>query len=303
MENEIITKLYGGKVLVKFLGPTEDKPNRHMYYVDGKRMTGVTTYIGIKDKSRPLGIWQQRMTADFLLELIAKGVKIDEEKAIEATIQHELFKDKAADIGKEIHAWCEHFIRHELKQKGFEKMPKIPEFPEAVTGVNSFMAWRDEHKVKFISSERLLYSKKHGYVGTMDIEAKIDGIHCAGDFKSSNGLYNSVRMQLAAYAMADMEERKENVYDGRWAIRLSKYSEKEYMAAEKRKLVIKKLIAKVKGQDVTDSEIKPYQVFEAVYLDNNKGSMADDFDAFLHCKALTEWDKRTDAFANGGSLA
>ncbi len=306
MENTdgiIVTKLYNGTIEIKFYGPTKDKPNRHMYYVVGKRKSGDTGFINIKDKSRPLGIWQQQMTADFLLALIEQGVKIDEDKAVEACIQHELFKEEAADIGKEIHEWCERFIRHELKEKGFEKLPTIPDFPEAVNGVNAFMQWRDQHKVKFISTERLIFSKKHDYVGTMDFEAVIDGRHCLGDFKSSNGLYNSVRMQTAAYAMADMEERgkKFKGYDGRWAVRLSKYSEKEYLKKEKRKQQIKETIARIKGTTASEF-MKPYQIFEAQFLDKDDGMMKKDFDAFLNCKGLTEWDKETDAFNRGGSL-
>jgi hypothetical protein len=56
-EGVIEQLMYGGKINVRFLGPTDDKPNRHIYMVDGKRKTGVTTIIGIKDKSRPLVIW------------------------------------------------------------------------------------------------------------------------------------------------------------------------------------------------------------------------------------------------------
>lgn len=306
-EGVTYTELYGGKVIVRF------HEKGHMYYIskDGGqkfvRKGGVTGVIGIKDKSKPLMSWQQGMTLDFLLELHAKGGKIDEEKAIEAVIQHELDVEKAADIGKEIHGWCEAYIRHHLKQKGFEKMPPIPDFPEAVTGVNSFLAWVDEHKVKWVSTERVIYSLKHDYLGQMDFEAVIDGDHCMGDFKSSNGLYNGVRMQTAAYATADTEERGKSFkgYAGRYALRLSKYSEAEYMKRETRKKEVKAAIARFKGNEVSTYPIKPYQVFEAVFLDREDGFMDRDMKAFLHCKALTEWDKQTDPFLNkelGGVL-
>lgn len=301
------TELYGGKVIVRF------HEKGHMYFISKDkgikfvRKGGVTGVIAIKDKSRPLGIWQQGMTLNFLLDFLEQGGTINEEKAIEAVIQHELDVEKASDIGKEIHGWCEAYIRHQLKQKGFEKMPPIPDFPEAVTGVNSFLAWIDEHKVKFISTERVIYSAKYDYLGQMDFEAVIDGDYCMGDFKSSNGLYNGVRMQTAAYAIADIEERgkKFKGYDGRYALRLSKYSEAEYLKREKRKKEVRAAIARFKGNEASDYPIKPYQVFEAVFLDREDGSMDRDFKAFLHCKALTEWDRSTDPFLNrdlGGSL-
>lgn len=301
------TELYGGKVIVRF------HEKGHQYYISkdgGKKFVrkgGVTGIISVMDKSVPLGKWQQGMTLDFLLDTLKAGGQIDEEKAIEAVIQHELFVEKAADIGKEIHGWCEKYIRHQLKQKGFEKMPPIPDFPEAITGVNSFLQWIDEHKVKFVSTERVIYSLKYDYLGQMDFEAIIDGDYCMGDFKSSNGLYPTVRMQTAAYAMADTEERgkKFKGYDGRYALRLSKYSEAEYMKRETRKKEVKAAIARFKGSEASDYPIKPYSVFEAVFLDREDGFMDRDMKAFLHCKALTEWQRETDPFLNrelGGSL-
>lgn len=301
-EYVLYTNLYGGKVIHRF----HSKGHQHWVSTDGGkkfvRKTGVTSYLGIMDKSTPLGKWQQGMTLDFLLESVASGKKFDEQKAIEAVIQHELYLEKAADIGTEIHGWCEFYIRHQLKQPGFEKLPGIPEFPEAVTGVNSFLQWIDEHKVKFHSTERSVYSKRYDYIGIMDFEATIDGLHCMGDFKSSNGLYNSVRMQTAAYAAADEEERasdkKFKGYDGRYALRLSKYTEEEYIKRETRKKEVKAAIARFKGSEPSDWPIKPYEVFEAVFLDREDSFRDRDFKAFQLCKSLTEWNKATDPFLN-----
>ena len=303
-EGVTYTELYGGNVIVRF------HEKGHMYYIstDGGekfvRKSGVTGIIGIIDKSKPLGIWQQGMTLDFLLGTLADGRSIDEEKAIEAVIQHELFLEKSVDIGHEIHSWCEFYVRHELGQKGYEKMPPIPDFPEAVRGVNSFLAWIDEHKIKFLSTERIVYSMKHDYLGQMDFEAVIDGKHCMGDFKSSNGLYPTVRLQTAAYAMADMEESGKD-YDGRFALRLSKYSGEEYMKRETRKKEVKAAIARFKGSPVSTYPIKPYKVFEDAFLDKGKGDMLRDFKAFLQCQQLTAWQREVDPFLNkelNGSL-
>ena len=303
-EAPVLTPLYKGDVQVKFL------PKSHQYWVsiDGERAarkTGVTTFIGIKDKSRPLGSWQQQITADFLLKAIQAGKKINVDLALEACVQNDVQREEAADIGKEIHAWCEHYIKRQLKVPGYKDLPALPDFPEAVTGTNAFMSWLDEHKVKFLSTERAVLSRKHDYIGTMDLEAVIDGFHCKGDFKSSNGLYNGVRMQTAAYAVADTEERGKAFkgYQGRWAVRLNKYTEAEYMRRETRKKELRRAIARIKGADAPkEYPIKPYQIFEAVFLDTDPGSMKRDFAAFINCMELTRWDRATDAFYNGGSL-
>lgn len=296
-----LTELYGGRVVIKFYEKS------HQYWVSrdrGKtfqRKTGVTTFCGIKDKSTPLGVWQQQITADFLLGKIEEGVKIDIDLALEAVVQNNVQREEAADIGKEIHAWCEGYIRKELKHKGFEKLPAIPDFPEAVTGVNSFMQWVEEHKVKFVSTESPVYSLKYDYVGTEDVTFIADKMFCDADFKSSNGLYNAVRMQTAGYKHAREEESKKKS-DGRWAIRFSKYTEAEYYRKEERKKELKKAIARIQGKSFKDYPIKPYVIFEAAFLDNDRRAFKHDLDAFLHAVGLTRWDRATDGFYNGGSI-
>ena len=293
----IESELYKGKVKVRFF------PASHQYWISVggqpyKRKSGSTTYIGIKDKSTPLGKWQQTMTLDFLLNKLAEGVVINEDLAIEAVIQNDVAKDASVDIGKEMHDWLEKYIKFKLKEKGYTSIPDIPNIPEAITGVNSFLAWEKDMKPKYVSSERMVYSMKHDHMGTMDIELIVDKQLCLGDFKSSNGLYNSVRLQTASYVKADEEENKSKKYQGRWAFRFSKYTEAEYMKREERKKVIKAHIARIKGKEPKDYEISPYQAFEARFLDKNKGMLEDDFDNFLHAKALYEWDARTDWYFN-----
>ncbi len=290
-------ELYKGKVKVKFY------PKSHQYWVSVngekfKRRTGVTTIIGIKDKSRPLKVWQQRVTASFLFDLVKKNKEINLKSAVEAVMQCDVLKSEAADIGKEIHTWCEEYIRHKLKQEEFRALPKIPNFPEAVNGVNAFLSWEKEHKVKFIATEKIVYSMKNDYIGIEDVQFIVDGLYCDGDFKSSNGLYNGVRLQTAAYSFARMEEggRKSQ---GRWAIRLSKYSEEEYFKKEEEKQRLKKIMCEIQGKEYKDYGIKPYQVFEAKFLDADKSYLKRDFEVFLSFKKGFDWNKKTNPFYVG----
>ena len=66
----------------------------------------------------------------------------------------------------------------------------MPKRREAQIAVNAFLDWEAANKVKFVSSERVVYSKKHDYIGKMDIEAKVNGKLSMIDIKTSNGLYN-----------------------------------------------------------------------------------------------------------------
>lgn len=274
---ELEFTLYKGKVKGKFLGPTEEMPNRHMYYIDGKRKTGVTTYCGIKDKSRPLVIWATDLAREYLLGL----EKITKKDIITACSLHEEYKQKAAAVGDEVHHWVENYINGEN--------PAMPEQPEAAVGVTAFLEWESQNKVKFISSERVVYSKKHDYVGKMDIEAKVNGKLCLIDIKTSNGMYNEYYMQTAAYVRADEEESGKK-YHGRWIIRLAKETEKEYME----RMQAKNEIKAAKGKSVYP--IPPYQVFEAKFLDAEEGNMDRDYKGFLAAKALFEFNKATDSW-------
>lgn len=296
-KNVIESTLYGGKVAIRFY------PDSHQYWMSVKgapfkRKSGVTSILGIKDKSTPLSIWQQQITADYLFKLIDKKEIINEDMIVEAVMQCDIQKDEAADIGHKIHEWCEGYIKNKLKKPGYETIPEIPDFPEAINGVNSFLEWEKEHDVKFISSERIVYSMKHDYMGTLDIEAIVDGKLCLVDLKSSNGLYNAVRMQTEAYASADEEESPKKKYKGRWAIRLSKFDEREYNRKEELKNTLKMRLARIQGKTINVYPPKKYQVFEAKFLDADKTYRERDWKAFMNCLGLWRWDKETDPFIN-----
>ncbi len=267
-EGVVEQKLYKGKVIVKFFGPTPEKPSRHIYTANSDRKIGVTTYLGIKDKSRALVIWATELARDYLLSL----KEITPEEIETACKLHAVRKQEAADLGNLAHDWIEQYI------KG--NKPEMPEDSRVVIAVNGVLDWVKEHKVKFISSERVVYSKKHDYIGTLDAEAIVDGERAVVDFKTSGGLYNPVRMQTAAYQMAD-EEAGTKAYKGRWAIRVAKETEDDYLAKMSKKGKI---------------DFAPYVAFEAKFFDQE--SLADDFRAFLACKTLFDWDKRTDFYLN-----
>ncbi len=286
--NELTFSLYKGKIQGKFLGPTQDMPKRHIYMIDGKRKTGVTTYLNIKDKSTALMKWQGETTAKHLFNLMEKGGTISQDDVVKAIFAHVDEKNKAADLGSEIHDWIERYINHKLKKKGYPK-PEMPTDQNVVTGVTSFLEWESEHKVKYLWAERIVYSKKYDYIGKADFGASVDGETCLCDIKTGNGMYNSVLAQTAAYAYADTEECGMK-YAGRWAIRIAKETPDEYQTRMELKNKIKNLLGK------RENEIEPYQIFEAKFLDNEKENLQRDFDGFLHHYNLVKWDKITDFY-------
>lgn len=286
MENEIIeTTLYKGKVKARFLGPTEEMPNRHIYQIDGERKKSVTGIIGIKDKSMALVPWALEEAAKFLFAVLDGKKEINQKVIVAAVFASQESKERAADLGTKVHDWIERYIKYKLGQKGYEKLPEMPEDSNVITGVTSFINWESEHKVKYLWTEKLLYSKKLNYMGKADFAAVIDGKKCLCDLKASNGLYKEVRMQTAAYRNAD-EEEEGLPYAGRWAIRISKETLEEYLQRMSLKASTKALLGK-KAPDTKD-----YMVFEAKYLDEDKGAYKEDIEAFKACLTLSKWDSK-----------
>lgn len=266
--------LYKGKVKIQLWTVS------HRYKANGESVTGVTTILNMYDKSAAFVIWATELYRDFLLGI--KGA-ITEEHIYEGCDLHNKRKEEAANIGTEVHEWIELYIKGEN--------PAMPKSKEAQIGVTSFLEWVSANKVKFLSSERMVYSKKHHYVGTMDIEAKVNGKLCLIDIKTSNGIYNTYYMQTAAYVRAD-EEESGREYQGRYIIRLSKETEKEYNLRMK-----KKNINRVRnGKE--EYSYPPYQVFESKFLDDKPENMERDFKGFLACQTLKEFDKETGFYAS-----
>jgi len=277
---EVITKLYKGKIEVKFLGPTEDKPNRHMYYVNGKRKKSVTGALGIIDKSRQLQYWAVGLYSDHLAENIGK--KITGDIIFKGENLYTEKKREAANIGKDAHDWIEKYVKGED--------PGMPEDNKVARAVTGFFEWAEENKVKFLASEKFIYSKKHDYAGLLDAIVTMNGKRgkFLVDYKASNGLYASVAYQTAAYQKAD-EEESNIKYAGRWALRLAKETEEEYMVTQEKKL--KKYEKKNPGKSYG---ITPYVPFEAKFLDGPEIKVDRDFKAFLAALKLNTINSEVD---------
>jgi hypothetical protein len=213
----MIVKLYDGSIELCF------DEARHRFTVNEKSIISVTGVTSIIDKSRPLIYWAVGLTKDFLmgnLQVLIDDTKGDKIAAIidEAVKQHSIKKEKAADVGTQVHVWVEQFI----KAKSKKEWPEIPKDPQVFNGISAFLKWVDEYEVKFISSERLIYSKKHKYAGIMDAEAIIKKRLCVIDFKTSKAIYPEMRFQVAAYQGAAEEESGKEYPGNKWLARFDK---------------------------------------------------------------------------------
>lgn len=205
---------YNGEVEIHFY------PNSHRYKVAGQKdyLIGVTTACGIVDKSGALIPWAVKLATDRLLEIIEiEGRNIEPIDIINASTLHKEKKEQAAAKGKLVHEWAEKWIKGEN--------PEIPEDEQVRNGAIAFLDWVKKNDIRFISSEKRVYSRKHGYVGTMDTSFTMGSeghkiIH-PGDFKTSSGIYFEMAMQVSAYQAAESEENG-TVYGSKCIVRFDK---------------------------------------------------------------------------------
>lgn len=202
--------LYNGEIKILFY------PDSHRYKLDGNKtfLIGVTTACGMKDKSTALLIWASRLTRDYLFSIIEAGRPITQKEVLEAVEKHKDAKDEAAGVGTQIHSWIEQYVTTGIK-------PETPEDERVKLGVIAFLTWVRDNKVEFEHAERVVYSREYEYVGQLDAIAKVNGVRTLLDYKSSKGIYLTMRYQVAAYVKAWNEEHNDKI-EQRMILRLGK---------------------------------------------------------------------------------
>jgi hypothetical protein len=245
---------YDGEIELRY-----DVANHKYFRISNDELISVpsvTSICHIIDKSNVLIPWACRMMADKILDQIPVYVdhfKVGEVEACKLDLTFEEFtsiildaksahKDKledAADIGKDAHAWIEDYIKFKL-----DKERLCPPFPpkdeKSQNCCKAACDWIGKHNVRWICTERKIYSKTYDFAGTLDGLALVDscgGKCCVGksfkdakcliDWKSSNYLYIEYLLQTAAYECAIEEELPKDLLDClpiqyRWIIRLGK---------------------------------------------------------------------------------
>jgi len=255
-------ELYKGKITLSF----DEK--RHIYSIGGKTVYGVTSITNIIAKPQ-LIYWAVGETVRFLQGVLKAGKSYDEMqiKSIldQASQQHCKSKGEAADMGTMIHDWISSFLKAGLAKK---PLPTLPVNEEMRNIVRAFLGWAKEKKVKFISTERKVYSKRYNYAGTLDAEAMIDGKLAVVDFKTGNAIYPEYCLQAVAYLNALKEEEKKRYAGGAYIVRFSKEDKQK--------------------------NICPFEVMKV-------GSLKVHLEAFLACHKMYQWQmwqKREDIKAN-----
>jgi hypothetical protein len=235
-------------------------PGPHVYFrydEDGVRrnIDGVTTVLNVI--SKPFLVpWATKLCIETLQKyLISSDGGINpfttEELLMwmaEAKNKHKEHLEKAGDIGHIAHEILEKSIQFaidnnkgvvlELKglpEPDFYTNELTPENQKATNCANAGFQWMKNHNVRWLSTERKVYSKLYNFAGTADGKCIVDSCTdlkcCRGrvfhdhvsvaDWKSSNQLSDSYAYQTAAYQFAEIEEMGEHIGD-RFVLRLGK---------------------------------------------------------------------------------
>ena len=172
---------------------SQEQPDGSRLYrhpLTGELAPSVTTIISQINKPRLVG-WSARLAAEYAIsewdslgELSPYGRK----EAIRYA--HERERDKASDLGTQVHLAIEHFVNGEP----FEHSKEVSPF------MTSFTRFLMEKRPEFLRAETTVWNRTYGYAGTADIIAVIDGKTYLADWKSGRSLHSEVGLQLSALA-------------------------------------------------------------------------------------------------------
>lgn len=167
----------------------------HSYYLDGIRVPGVTTVIGILDKPALVG-WAAKQSASYAVEhwdelanlpMVERATRI--EKARWSTNR------KAVIKGNRIHA---------LGEKLANRQPvEVP--GEIRRQVEAYAGFLDKWHMETVATETPCCNTEYGYAGTFDLIVDSPRFgRSLMDIKTGSGVYSEVALQLNAYAATDL---------------------------------------------------------------------------------------------------
>tara|TARA_R100000773_G_C4217304_1_gene115849 strand:- start:1454 stop:2209 length:756 start_codon:yes stop_codon:yes gene_type:complete len=199
--------------------------DKHQYYVNGKEVFSATTIIEQGLLKPSLTDWLITTPMYKFKYLISEQIKNKEpidklalEKIFkEARNATNTIKENGAMIGSVVHSLIEDFLN---------KKEILPQSDPKVTNCwNLFLGWWNDAGYVPIEIEKKLYSKKHNYVGTLDLIVRDkSGKLVLIDIKTSNFISFGYVLQANAYQKAYEEETGKKISEA-FCLRLDKKSD------------------------------------------------------------------------------
>ena len=200
----------------------EFNEKNHLYTLDGKPMTGVTTILSVIAKPALIQ-WAANEAVKYIEEHSKHPVGKDYQVSVvtleEAKTAHRRKKEDAGIKGTDVHKEIEGIIKVFLLTDG------LPEYLANLSEqAKLFVMWAKENKVKFLDSEKRVYNESLWYAGTADFTAEINGKRFVGDIKTGSSIYPEAFYQISAYRAA-FESMGEKSFDGVVVVNVNKKGE------------------------------------------------------------------------------
>lgn len=197
----------------------EFNKEKHLHLLDGKPLTGCTTILSVLAKpaliqwaadmvvyqmgwrspKKPLLIGEKNQldaSTEFLQWLNGKTVEEWVDFMEEARKAHVKRKEKAGEWGTETHETISNLIRTAIDYNE----GKIQDIETTSQAIRNFIDWSIKNKVKFLETEKNIYSESLWIGGIVDFICEIERKVWIGDIKTSkSGIYSENFWQCAGY--------------------------------------------------------------------------------------------------------
>lgn len=171
----------------------------HSYRLDGQKIPGVTTALGIIDKSGALKQWAANLAAEEAVEHWDEIAQLSHlQKLDRIRYAHKNTLRKASVRGTRIHALGERVSHGEDVD--------VPD--EYVGPVRAYATFLDRWQIEVVHTEIPVCHTGYRYGGTLDVIAT-SPLLCGGepfilDIKTGKGVYGETALQLAGYRFCDL---------------------------------------------------------------------------------------------------
>lgn len=168
----------------------------------------------VENKKSGIPEYKAVPSVTWITQSYPKGIAYFKWLADKGWDEAEAIKSAAGDKGSKVHEAIAAILEGNEVRIDSKFMNKSTEQMEELTleecdCILSFKKWFDAVKPKIISYEFALFSDVHDYAGTIDFLCKIGDEYWIIDFKTSQYVWPSYELQLAAYKEALKEDDTE----------------------------------------------------------------------------------------------
>jgi hypothetical protein len=188
---------------------------KHRYTLDGNRVPGATTFgKGGYPTSEQLIGWQVAQGAIYTAAIIQRLRREKLSRVIEGELLAAIIKrskkasakvsKRAAGIGTIVHdyAYLVELGRTREALQMLSEHENHPDWQKINNGVKKYEEWHAQNKGETVLLEAIVASVVHQFGGKFDHLSVRNGLLILSDYKTSNGIYVDMFIQLASYAIA-----------------------------------------------------------------------------------------------------